>query len=92
LPSALPPETEDRQAIYEAISRYPQDLSGLGVADVSRLLRYLRLADYAETFENEFIDGSMLASLDQQSLQSLNLKPFHCKKLLDFINGWRPKV
>ncbi|CAB4044247.1 GRB2-associated and regulator of MAPK, partial [Paramuricea clavata] len=93
LPIKPPPQTqEDKQAIYEAISRFPQDLSGLGVADVSRLLGHLNLSDYVQTFANELIDGTMLVSMDQESLESLGVKPFHCKKLLDFIGGWRPRA
>ena len=92
LPTTSPPQTEDRNAIYEAISRYPQDLSGLTVADVSKLLRYLGMKDYVETFANELIDGEMLTTLDQNSLQSLNVQSFHCNKLLRFIGGWRPNV
>jgi hypothetical protein len=93
LPIKPPPQTkEDKQAIYEAISRFPQDLLGLGVADVSRLLGHLNLSDYVQTFENELIDGTMLVSLNQESLESLGVKAFHCKKLLDFIGGWRPRA
>jgi hypothetical protein len=93
LPIKSPPQTkEDKEAIYEAISRFPQDLSGLGVADVSRLLGHLNLSDYVQTFENELIDGTMLVSMDQESLESLGVKQFHCKKLLDFIGGWRPRA
>lgn len=93
LPTSQPPcSKEDKQAIYEAIARYPQDLTGLSVTEVSKLLRYLNLNDYVETFENELMDGKLLSSLDKETLESLNMKPFHCKKLLDFIGGWRPKV
>jgi hypothetical protein len=45
-----------------------------------------------QTFENELIDGTMLVSMDQESLESLGVKQFHCKKLLDFIRGWRPRA
>ena len=90
LPTSPPPQ--DKQAIYEAISRYPQDLSTLTVADVKRLLRYLGMGAYVETFENELIDGTMLMTLDQESLESLDVQIFHCKKLLRFIGGWRPNV
>jgi hypothetical protein len=47
---------------------------------------------YVETFENELIDGTMLMTLDQESLESLDVQIFHCKKLLRFIGGWRPNV
>ncbi|XP_028412274.1 uncharacterized protein LOC114535089 [Dendronephthya gigantea] len=83
---------QEREEIYQTIAKYPLDLSGLNVADVGKLLIYLGMEKYVETFEDEFIDGSMLASLDKESLQSLNVGPFHVKKLLRFIGGWRPRV
>ncbi|XP_046858002.1 uncharacterized protein LOC124451431 [Xenia sp. Carnegie-2017] len=91
IPSNTPDEN-DKEAIYEAISRYPQDLSSLSVADVSRLLKYLGLKDYVETFENEMIDGSMLMTMDAKSLEFLNVNSFYCNKLLRFIGGWRPYI
>ncbi|CAB4030411.1 Hypothetical predicted protein, partial [Paramuricea clavata] len=49
LPIKPPPQTqEDKQAI----SRFPQNLSGLSVADISRLLGHLNLGDYVQTFAN----------------------------------------
>ncbi|XP_028412273.1 uncharacterized protein LOC114535088 [Dendronephthya gigantea] len=93
LPSSKPPQTqEDKQAIYEAIARFPKDISGLSVADVSRLLRYLGMGSYVETFESELVDGDMLSSMDQDALESLNVSSFHVKKMLKFIGGWRPNV
>ncbi|CAB4022340.1 GRB2-associated and regulator of MAPK -like [Paramuricea clavata] len=59
---------------------------------VKRLLRYLGMSAFVETLENELIDGTMLMTLDQESLESLNVQTFHSKKLLRFIGGWRPDV
>lgn len=93
LPTSKPPQSqEDKQAIYEAIARFPQDISSISVADVSRLLRYLGMGSYVETFESELVDGDMLSSMDQDALESLNVSPFHVKKMLKFIGGWRPNV
>lgn len=86
------PDKDDREAIYDAISRYPQDLSSLSVAEVSRLLKYLEMKGNVERFEKEMIDGSMLITMDKESLQSLEVDTFHCNKLLRFIGGWRPKL
>ena len=83
---------EDREEIYQAIARYPADLSGLSVAGVSRLLKDLGMENLVEIFAKELIDGPMLASMDKESLQSLDLSSFHIIKLLRFIGGWRPKV
>ena len=62
------------------------------MTDVSKLLQYLNLGAYVETFEKELVDGMMLSSMDEASLKSLNLNTFHSRKLLDFIGGWRPMV
>lgn len=80
-------ETEDP---YAAVARIPQDLSGLSVSEVSQLLKHLRMECYAERFAEEMIDGKLLKSLQDDELQSLNVSSFHCKKLVKFINGWRP--
>lgn len=93
LPTTNPPKSpEDKQAIYEAIAKFPQDITGLSVADVGRLLKYLGMGNYVQTFERELIDGSMLATMDQESMESLDMTVFHVKKLLRFIGGWRPNV
>ncbi|CAB4021370.1 GRB2-associated and regulator of MAPK -like [Paramuricea clavata] len=84
------PTPEQKEEIYEAISKYPTDLSSLSITDVSALLNYLGMRNYVETFEAELIDGAMLASMDKESLESLNLIPFHVTKLMKFIGGWRP--
>ena len=84
------PTPEQKEEIYEAISKYPTDLSSLSITDVSALLNYLGMGKYVETFEAELIDGAMLASMDKESLESLNLIPFHVTKLMKFIGGWRP--
>jgi hypothetical protein len=83
---------QEKEEIYQAIAKYPKDLTSLGVTDVSTLLNYLGMGNHAETFAAELIDGVMLASLDKENLESLNLSPFHATKLLKFIGGWRPNA
>ena len=70
----------------------PKDLSSLTVEGVGRLLASLNMACYAEKFEKEQVDGEILMELDEIALKSLNLMPFHVRKLLKVIAGWRPNV
>ena len=88
-PSALTPEQE-REEIYQELARYPIDLTGLDLTGVGRLLKCLGMGKYVEIFKDEMIDGQILADMDKESLQSLSVSPFHIKKLLNFIGGWRP--
>ncbi|XP_028407364.1 uncharacterized protein LOC114529988 [Dendronephthya gigantea] len=83
---------QEKEEIYEAIAKYPLDLSGLNVEAVGKLLVCLQMEKYVEIFKEEMIDGRMLSDMDKESLQSLNVSPFHVKKLLNFIGGWRPKL
>ncbi|XP_028407352.1 uncharacterized protein LOC114529975 [Dendronephthya gigantea] len=85
------PESKN-EGNYLAIAEYPLDLSNLKVADVGRLLEYLGMKKHVEIFRKEMVDGSMLACMDRESLHSLDVDPFHAKKLLRFIGGWRPKM
>ena len=83
---------EQHEEMYQAIAKYPTDLSKLTVTEVSRLLHNLGMGNYAEMFAAEMVDGDMLSSMNAENLQSLNLSPFHIKKLLKFVGGWRPNV
>ena len=83
---------EQHEEMYQAIAKYPTDLSKLTVTEVSRLLHNLGMGNYAEMFAEEMVDGDMLSSMNAENLQSLNLSPFHIKKLLKFVGGWRPNV
>lgn len=82
----------EKEKSHHAIAKCPLDLSGLNVVDVGMLLINLGMEKYVEIFANEMIDGSMLASLDEASLKSLDVCPFHVIKLLKFIGGWRPNL
>ncbi|XP_014786267.1 uncharacterized protein LOC106880706 isoform X2 [Octopus bimaculoides] len=74
--------------------RPPDNISSLSVQDVSRSLRYIGMKDrVVKRFANEQIDGQMLASLDWKLLQDgfPELNTLEVKKIIDFVNGWRPK-
>ena len=70
----------------------PTELSSLTVEGVGRLLTSLNMACYADNFQEEQIDGEILIELDETALKSLDLKPFHVRKLIKVIAGWRPNV
>jgi hypothetical protein len=73
-------------------SALPKNLSGLSVKDVTKILCVLDLERYAGIFEEELIDGAMLESMDEEILKSIGMKPFHVKRMIRFINGWRPNI
>ncbi|CAB3977204.1 SH3 and multiple ankyrin repeat domains 2-like [Paramuricea clavata] len=70
----------------------PTELSSLSVEGVRRLLTSLNMACYADNFQEEQVDGEILVELDETALKSLDLKPFHVKKMIKVIAGWRPNV
>jgi hypothetical protein len=70
----------------------PKNLSGLSVKDVTKILCVLDLERYASIFEEELIDGAMLESMDEEILKSIGINPFHVKRMIRFINGWRPNI
>ena len=74
--------------------RPPSDLSNLSVQEVSKSLRYIGMKDRVVIrLANEQIDGQLLCSLDKKLLQEgfPELNALEIKKIIDFINGWRPK-
>ncbi|CAB3977207.1 GRB2-associated and regulator of MAPK 1 isoform X2 [Paramuricea clavata] len=73
-------------------STLPKNLSGLSVNDVTKILCVLDLERYAGIFEEELIDGAMLESMDEEILKSIGMNPFHVKRMIRFINGWRPNI
>ena len=80
----------DRKTTFA--SPIPKDLSSLTVEGVGRLLASINMACYTEKFEKEQVDGEILMELDEATLKSLKLMPFHVRKLLKVIAGWRPNV
>lgn len=70
-----------------------QDLKDLPVAGVVECLRNLYMGQYAELFQRNLIDGKLLMELDAESLSHLGVRnPLHQRKLVKFINGWRPNT
>lgn len=72
----------------------PTDLSGLSIEEVSKSLRFIGLSeDVISLFVTEKIDGNLLVQLSEDILsEDFKLSKLQVKKLLQFINGWRPKM
>ncbi|XP_060075042.1 uncharacterized protein LOC132554749 [Ylistrum balloti] len=91
----------DSEYSYQEYSEYhddhwipPDDLSSLTVLEVSKSLHYIGMKDRVVIrLANEQVDGSLLCSLDKQLLREgfPELNALDVKKIIDFINGWRPK-
>ena len=76
-----------------ASSVFSQDLKGLSVSGVGECIRKLNMGRYAAMFERNRIDGQLLMELDLESFSHLGVRnPLHQKKLVKFINGWRPNT
>ena len=74
-------------------SVFSQDLKDLPVEGVVECLTNLHMGQYAEIFQRNLIDGQLLMELDLESLSHLGVRnQLHQKKLLKFINGWRPNT
>ena len=72
----------------------PDSVDGMSVLEVSKSLRYIGMKDRVVLrFSNEQIDGSMLCTLDKKHLKEgfPELNALELKKILDFVQGWRPK-
>ena len=72
----------------------PDNVDGMSVLEVSKSLRYIGMKDRVVLrFSNEQIDGSMLCTLDKKHLKEgfPELNALELKKILDFVQGWRPK-
>ncbi|NXD06624.1 GARE1 protein, partial [Nothocercus nigrocapillus] len=72
----------------------PTDLSGLSIEEVSKSLRFIGLSeDVISFFVTEKIDGNLLVQLTEEILsEDFKLSKLQVKKILQFINGWRPKM
>ncbi|XP_059183225.1 GRB2-associated and regulator of MAPK protein 1 [Centropristis striata] len=72
----------------------PASLAGLSIEEVSRSLRFIGLPeDIASLFVSEKIDGNLLLQLTEEILsEDFKLSKLQVKKLMQFINGWRPKI
>ncbi|XP_061121321.1 GRB2-associated and regulator of MAPK protein 1 [Syngnathus typhle] len=72
----------------------PPSLAGLSIEEVSKSLRFIGLPDdIASLFFSEKIDGNLLLQLTEEILsEDFKLSKLQVKKLMQFINGWRPKI
>ncbi|XP_061453959.1 GRB2-associated and regulator of MAPK protein 1 isoform X5 [Rhineura floridana] len=72
----------------------PVDLSVLSIEEVSKSLRFIGLSeDVVSFFVTEKIDGNLLVQLNEEILsEDFKLSKLQVKKILQFINGWRPKM
>ncbi|KAK6299677.1 hypothetical protein J4Q44_G00297100 [Coregonus suidteri] len=72
----------------------PTNLSGLSIDEVSKSLRFIGLSDdIVSLFVTEKIDGNLLLQLTEEILsEDFKLSKLQVKKLMQFINGWRPKI
>lgn len=72
----------------------PNSLSGLSIEEVSKSLRFIGLSDdVVLLFVREKIDGNLLTQLTEEILsEDFKLSKLQVKKLMQFINGWRPKM
>ncbi|XP_060920844.1 GRB2-associated and regulator of MAPK protein 1 isoform X1 [Labrus mixtus] len=72
----------------------PSCLSGLSIEEVSKSLRFIGLPDdIVSLFVSEKIDGNLLLQLTEEILsEDFKLSKLQVKKLMQFINGWRPKI
>ena len=96
--SSLPPvpvssPTTSRAAAGRDLPQsFPDDLRNLSVSRVSECLRLLNMGEHVETFESEQIDGELLITLNEDALPYLGVSnKFQQRKLLKFIQGWRPE-
>ena len=69
----------------------PDDVSQMTINEVSQFLSHFHFGDYVNVFAENEVDGTLLASLDDEELKSLGLNAFQCKKLKKLVAGWRPK-
>ena len=72
----------------------PSDVSNSSVAEVAQCLQYIGMRDYIiKHFYEEQIDGKQLLELNDHLLSEgfPQLNALDRKKIVDFINGWRPK-
>ena len=85
---------EGSSAVSDPTWRPPADLSALSLEEVSACLRFIGLSEAAVgVFQRERIDGSLLVQLNEEILsQDFHLSRLHVTKIIQFIQGWRPKI
>ncbi|XP_071780183.2 GRB2-associated and regulator of MAPK protein 1 isoform X1 [Centroberyx gerrardi] len=74
--------------------RPPSNLAGLSIEEVSKSLKFIGLPDdIVSLFVSEKIDGNLLLQLTEEILsEDFKLSKLQVKKLMQFMNGWRPKI
>lgn len=72
----------------------PLALAGISIEEVSKSLRFIGMPDdIVSLFVSEKIDGNLLLQLTEEILsEDFKLSKLQVKKLMQFINGWRPKI
>ncbi|XP_075968747.1 GRB2-associated and regulator of MAPK protein 1 isoform X1 [Anarhichas minor] len=72
----------------------PSSMAGLSIEEVSKSLWFIGLPeDIVSLFVSERIDGNLLLQLTEDILsEDFKLSKLQVKKLMQFINGWRPKI
>ncbi|XP_069554080.1 GRB2-associated and regulator of MAPK protein 1 isoform X1 [Brachyistius frenatus] len=72
----------------------PSSLAGISIEEVSKSLKFIGLPDdVVSLFVSEKIDGNLLLQLTEEILsEDFQLSKLQVKKLVQFINGWRPKL
>ena len=72
----------------------PGDVSNATVQEVAQCLQYIGMRDHiVKHFYDEQIDGKQLLELNEHLLSEgfPQLNALDRKKIVDFVNGWRPK-
>lgn len=89
-PSPPPPPPPSAGAQWQP----PSSLTGLSIEEVSRSLKFIGLPeDIVSLFVREKIDGNLLLQLTEEILsEDFKLSKLQVKKLMQFMNGWRPKI
>uniref|UniRef100_A0A3B4AM40 CABIT domain-containing protein n=1 Tax=Periophthalmus magnuspinnatus TaxID=409849 RepID=A0A3B4AM40_9GOBI len=81
---------------FNATSQWqpPSSLAGLSIEEVSKSLKFIGLPDdIVSLFVSEKIDGNLLLQLTEEILsEDFKLSKLQVKKLMQFMNGWRPKI
>ena len=84
---------ESQQISIKTIKDIPDDVSQISVDEVSDCLRLLNLGNIVNEFREKQVDGSLMTSLDVQTLvDCFSMPRFDAVKLEKFFNSnWRPK-
>eukprot|EP00794_Sanderia_malayensis_P015449 gene15449-17031_t len=70
----------------------PASLEGLSTEEVCKCLVKLNLGKFQKVFCENQINGELLVSLELEDYKDLSMSNFQAKKLVKFVNGWRPDL